>query len=1068
MSDFKKENEQTIYPHFIQNAPCGEDKYEGGSQKRLATVIAHYIKNNDFLQNEKPLPRIIGIKGEWGSGKSNVILQLQKELREDYYFFNYDAWGHQEDLQRRSILELLTDNLIKNNVLSGNSKINIKGGGEKTVSWNEKLKYLLARKTETVTEKYPKINCGIVAAALVAMLTPIFTFIAYFFQFEDKTLLTNILSIAISAFPLIISLIVWFIAHEIDPKYNFNYFLAIYSDKIENDICYETLSEDEPTVKEFKDWMSDISDFIGKNKDSNKKSKLVIVFDNMDRLPNEKVKELWSSIHTFFAEDGFENIWAIIPFDEKHLCRAFANEIETTKCFINKTFPVVYRVTPPVITDFRKIIDDLFIEAFGDTEDEHKEIINRIFRLLTPNATVRDIITFINATVALKQEYEKEISLINIAVFYLKQDQILKEPDKQILSGEYLKEIKDIIDNNDKTQEEIAALVYGINIGQARQIPLTKYIKNCIEFEPSYDINEHSESNVQFDNILEEVFYNEDDEKLDNMIKCLDKLKKSNNHIEKIWDNIASRKLKQSLEKHELSNEYKILLTHCTIKQKLVDSLYYKLQTFNEFKGSSYFSSLEAINNIITENKFDCSLNDNSEILISTENFIDYIRESKEKYDKYKVSTDSKELENYLISKLEDDAYDFSNIVSILQQDKNYNFKTLKSKIEEFIKDKKTSEKNVAKIFNTYKLLYGDKPLKVKLTSQEVVVIHNSMINSKQNIVGTGYADIVAMAFSYGNNISVSDEKNIIKEIAEVMDYYSNYGNMLINSVVWSIPSLSTVLKYMTENKIGERLAIANILPKYESIKARINVTDEDFINHLDCWSEHIPESIAEENLQQIVPHTLYKVLEEFNNDLTQKINAIAENALKNVPSDELYSQKTAINSYYWHIVANYLITRNYIKELPENVMDFVKNIFTDIANNAQTLPLQDYYTKLIEKIDGKRLGTCFTNIRDLFCNSQANINTEKFKILEKWLREYGLLDERKETASKILNPVITDQDCRKIILDNSEFYISLINNAGNFADEFKQTVEKLAQENTDDERLKEFAKETELTLKLD
>lgn len=38
--------------------------------------------------------------------------------------------------------------------------------------------------------------------------------------------------------------------------------LAIYQDKVEKDVCYETLSEDEPTVYEFKTWMQDISDFI--------------------------------------------------------------------------------------------------------------------------------------------------------------------------------------------------------------------------------------------------------------------------------------------------------------------------------------------------------------------------------------------------------------------------------------------------------------------------------------------------------------------------------------------------------------------------------------------------------------------------------------------------------------------------------------------------------------------------------------------------------------------------------------------------------------------------------------
>jgi hypothetical protein len=37
----------------------------------------------------------------------------------------------------------------------------------------------------------------------------------------------------------------------------------------------------------------------------------------MDRLPPEKVKEIWSSIHTFFAEEEYKNIHIIIPFDRK-------------------------------------------------------------------------------------------------------------------------------------------------------------------------------------------------------------------------------------------------------------------------------------------------------------------------------------------------------------------------------------------------------------------------------------------------------------------------------------------------------------------------------------------------------------------------------------------------------------------------------------------------------------------------------------------------------------------------------------------------------------------------------
>ena len=115
----KLQPQQIQYPRFIQNKPCSIGKLDGGSQERLAKTIARHFRQNDSLNDDNALPRIIGIEGIWGSGKSNVVKMLEKELSDNYYFFEYDAWGHQEDLQRRSILELLTSKLINDGILSG-------------------------------------------------------------------------------------------------------------------------------------------------------------------------------------------------------------------------------------------------------------------------------------------------------------------------------------------------------------------------------------------------------------------------------------------------------------------------------------------------------------------------------------------------------------------------------------------------------------------------------------------------------------------------------------------------------------------------------------------------------------------------------------------------------------------------------------------------------------------------------------------------------------------------------------------------------------------------------------
>ena len=100
--------------------------------------------------------------------------------------------------------------------------------------------------------------------------------------------------------------------------------------------------------------------------------------------------------------------------------------------------------------------------------------------MVNPNANVREIISYINEMVALKQEWCNEILMINIALFCLKKTDILANPVEQILSGDYLNGIQTIINNDLQTQREIAALVYGVDVEDARQIPLKKYIEGCI------------------------------------------------------------------------------------------------------------------------------------------------------------------------------------------------------------------------------------------------------------------------------------------------------------------------------------------------------------------------------------------------------------------------------------------------------------------------------------------------------------------------------------------------------------------------------------------------------------
>lgn len=309
------------YPKYISNEPCQTDLFAGEPHNKLASKIAEFIKKN--LSNH-----IIGIDGGWGSGKSNLVSLVNKALnsneavlgeegenleKRDFPIIIYDAWGHQSDLQRRSILEELTSKLVHSGLLSN--------------GWKEKLEDLLAKKRKTDTKIVPKLSEAVVINLFLVLITPIVSFLT---SFRTSSIYLNIAIVCACLAPYIAGWIYIYRTRTKSMKKNgqeitfrsfFEELFLVYSDKIKEDTTYETIMEKEPTSVQFKDWMHHIDTDISK-----KGKTLIIVFDNMDRLPTIKVQELWAAIHSFFADEKYSHIKVIVPFDREHIKKAFESE----------------------------------------------------------------------------------------------------------------------------------------------------------------------------------------------------------------------------------------------------------------------------------------------------------------------------------------------------------------------------------------------------------------------------------------------------------------------------------------------------------------------------------------------------------------------------------------------------------------------------------------------------------------------------------------------------------------------------------------------------------------------
>lgn len=1035
------------YPRFIPNSPSGEDKFEGGSQSRLSKAIARYFRSNDSL-NEEALPRIIGIEGQWGSGKSNVVKMLKKELSGEYHFFEYDAWGYQEDLQRRSILELLTQDLVKNNILFGKTTVEDLEGNKKVVTWTERLKYFLARKSERESKSYPRITIGLGVTIFASFLFLVFLGIAY----KYNLCLTEMWEIIGAIFLQFVSIILWVIDFRKKRKYRLDYLLAISQNKIDENISYEILIEEEPTAYKFKEWLQIISDFLGEKKGP----KLVIVFDNMDRLSAEKVKEFWSLIHTFFADGGFKNIWAVIPFDKDHLSCAFGNENEDytkelTKHFIEKTFPIVYRVAPPVITDYKIVFDKLFVEAFGTSVDfDSREIINRMFRIEKPSTNVRDIISFINKMVALKQEWGESISIENIALFCLEKEQILNDPVKSILSGNYLRKFKLIVNNTSQRQGEIAALVYGVAIEHAQQIPLTKYLENCINEEPGYDINQYAESNVHFDIVLENVVENIDPTNVDKSIFCLNKLTRM--VPSRLWKHLSSIKLLYPIEKQEFSMEYKALLLHLDsdMQNIIISRLYQEILHFTNFKGAYYFNALYEMDQFIKENGLSCdfmSIIQEKEVTPST--FIEFIRAANKEQivfsdhedtimcDGYRIKTNSESLDNYLAEL----KFNYIDVLRAIKKNSSYEFPKLLNVVTNLVKEQRVNKDNAGVIFASYRILapMEEMPLGATLKPTLINQIHSELESDGKDIQHSGYYDFVAMKIANNQPVTLISGGEI-KYVADVIDCYINYGDLLKQSLSSNDQILKDLLKYMIENHLGFKISFPSIFRYFDEIRRKIEVTEEALLENLCEWDS---KSINKGNIKICIPNaSFYEVTTRIDTPLSKHINQVAVEVLSERSAKLLYSQRMD-SSNYWNVAIVYLL--KVMDSLPDNLVEFCKEVFWDIALGRQEPDqLPDYLKSMISKLDS-RIESAVIDIKNSFCKGDQSINPTKFCFFESYFRLYGnLIETPDDVVNKIILPVIDDEDCRNLILQHRDFYIDLINAARDSSNEIKKRFREM------------------------
>lgn len=1050
---------------FLKNVPIGKDLFEGKSQEKIANVVSNILEDENF--------QIIGIDGSWGTGKSNLVKIIENKLTtKSYVFFIYDVWGHQEDDQRRSILVELTEFITSKcqNIVRDTEK------------WSEKLKQLLSKERNTTTTNIPYLSAGFIFSLFSIIYIPTVNVfkdtIVDFFGIHSLTW-----KLILVTFPLIIVLLIylWYLVGIWIKRREFwtSFQLAsqetfqVYNNKQKVETKIETISENEPSVKDFRDWMKEIDkDLTLTNK------KLVIVFDNFDRLPKKNIQSIWASIHIFFSDEKYKNIKVIVPFDREHIKIAFCDlngssnyssedlknekaekvagsRIDFANDYINKTFDLVYRISPPIMSDWKVFFNNCWTEAFQGSFDENEyDRVEQVYETYTHSITPRGIIAFINEIITLKHLHDT-IPVRYISLFVANKDSILKNPLKAIIEPDFLKGLSYLYKDDEDFQMYITALSYQIDSQNALEVIYRKQLKTSLVNNDAVLFSEISKTNV-FNKIIRSVILDIDN--YINPIILLNSLSSDANitipERQNLWDDIYLKIRAQDIQAFELPQSNKILLIHIGHKyksewlSKYIHSLYMH-KNFEIVRFVKIIDELIAINE-----EHSLKLNIYSQLtneIYPPEEFIQLVKFKKKEYAKYKIETTASHLDEYLSKITIDELDDYSFLKYLTVK---YSFRKFEESLNEKIASN-TSDVNILEVLFRPLKLIAQPP--ISLLDDNTIY---SLFTDFDGATSDFYYDIVAMRLARGKKyqqsyqsefVSVLDSNDdlLVSSISEIILHYITYDDLLIESVSFINNLMAAVVRTIV--KVDHPLKTINIiriLNSFEDICLKNDLDPQILINDLD----------RQEN-------------PDFEISFIQKIpNFYFEEAIKNTSDLAGYSISKAksyfgdLNEKEWQTILENLQGKEYkllriigFDDWNSYSLEALKNVLL-VQSRASQIKNKEELEILIKKFELARmdLTNTFKNIRDEFIINR-NINASLFSFFGELLFKFADLEERSGDVVRtiIVADILDNDETLKIMLNNRDKVKDLLNSSSNESADFKEAL----RDRLDNEKIKEFAR---------
>jgi hypothetical protein len=263
--------------------------------------------------------------------------------------------------------------------------------------------------------------------------------------------------------------------------------LSFFFERVQGHVERKHIKTPVDSIRAFRDVFSQVLDNVHSRAPE---LRVVVIIDNIDRIPPDQARDFWSTMQTFFGDHGglrspkTRKYWLLAPFsiealsfifrDGTPLAAAAANPDTASqakaKAYIDRTFGLAFYVPPPILTNWRRYLLTKLRNSFPEHPESDLIAVRDVFDFARSEfaITPREMKLFVNSLVVLYRLRGDEISLTILAIYILHRDKIVGTAisDQLISSRE-----QSLIDEPD-WRVPIAALHFGVGLEEATQLLL--------------------------------------------------------------------------------------------------------------------------------------------------------------------------------------------------------------------------------------------------------------------------------------------------------------------------------------------------------------------------------------------------------------------------------------------------------------------------------------------------------------------------------------------------------------------------------------------------------------------